>query len=251
MSPALVRPVALQSRNKKSIGEQAREAVVALIAREGLRAGDKLPSEAELCRLFSISRPTLREALSLLEQDGQIITMHGRGRFLSAAAALRVERPITAYESVTSLLHELGYKAQTRLLSVDEHPADKEIAKALRCRVDSPVVTIERVRAQSDAPLIYSLATILRRNLPETLDESALAGSLNELLALGDRQPRMSTASVSAVELPKRVLRAIGTNYEGPWLLVAETCFTEQGDPVLFALDYHRGDAFSFNFTRR
>lgn len=251
MSSALARSVALQPRNRKSIGERAREAVVALIAREGLRAGDKLPSEAELCQLFNISRPTLREALSLLEQDGQIITMHGRGRFLSAAAALRVERPITAYESVTSMLHELGYKSQTRLLSIHEHPADKEIAKALRCRADSSVVTIERVRSQSDTPLIYSVATVHRQSLPETLDEATFAGSLNELLALGGRQPRMSTASVSAVELPKPVLRAIGANYDGPWLLVIETCFTEQGDPVVFARDYHRGDAFSFNFSRR
>jgi len=26
---------------------------------------------------------------------------------------------------------------------------------------------------------------------------------------------------------------------------------TEQGEPVVYARDYHRGDAFSFNFSRR
>ena len=60
----------LDLRSEKSIGERAREAVMALIAREELKAGDKLPSEAELAQMFNISRPTLREALKLLEQDG-------------------------------------------------------------------------------------------------------------------------------------------------------------------------------------
>jgi GntR family transcriptional regulator len=241
----------LQPRNKKTIGDRAHEAVVSLIAREGLRPGDKLPSEAELCELFNISRPTLREALSLLEQDGLIITMHGRGRFLSAAASLKVERPITAYESLTSMLQQLGYKPETRVLSVKERPADKETAKALRCRADSPTVAVERVRAQSGDPLIYSVETVRRQNLPDTFDATDFEGSLNDLLARQNRRPRMSTASVAAVELPKATLRAIGAKYDGPWLLVTEICFTEEGEPVLFARDYHRGDAFSFNFSRR
>jgi GntR family transcriptional regulator len=92
---------------------------------------------------------------------------------------------------------------------------------------------------------------VRRQSLPETLDDADFAGSLNDLLARQNRRPRMSTASVSAVELPKATLRAIGAKYDGPWLLVTEICFTDQGEPVVFARDYHRGDAFSFNFSRR
>jgi GntR family transcriptional regulator len=61
----------------------------------------------------------------------------------------------------------------------------------------------------------------------------------------------MSSASVSAVELPKPIARIVGAKHAGPWLLITETCFTDKGEPVVFARDYHRGDAFSFNFSRR
>jgi GntR family transcriptional regulator len=61
----------------------------------------------------------------------------------------------------------------------------------------------------------------------------------------------MSSASVSAVELPKLIARIVGAKHAGPWLLITETCFTDKGEPVVFARDYHRGDAFSFNFSRR
>jgi GntR family transcriptional regulator len=251
MSGRVSSPPSLQLRSEKTIGERARDAVMELIARDELKAGDKLPSEAELSQMFNISRPTLREALKLLEQDGIIFTTHGRGRFVSAAAALRVERPITAYESIASMLRELGYKPQTRVMSVGEQPADKETARALRCRIGTPVVAVERLRHQGMEPLIYCVEIIRRDCLPETLDADSFKGSLNDLLALKRKRPRMSSASVSAVKLPAAITRVVGTKYAGPWLLITETCFTDRGEPVIFARDYHRGDAFSFNFSRR
>jgi GntR family transcriptional regulator len=66
----------LHLRNTKSIGSRARDAVVELIARDELKAGDRLPSEAELSAMFNISRPTLREALRLIEMD-QLIRSKG------------------------------------------------------------------------------------------------------------------------------------------------------------------------------
>jgi GntR family transcriptional regulator len=240
-----------QLRSEKSIGSRAREAILELIARDGLEAGDKLPSEAELAQAFNISRPTLREALKLLEQDGLILTKHGRGRFLSAAANLKVERPITAFESITSMLRELGYKPQTRVVALREGTADKEAARALRCRPGTPVVWLERLRLDGGQPLVYCVEIVRRDSLPESFSAEELKGSLNELLARKRKRPSMSSASVSAVELPKSIQRQLGQKRAGPWLLITETCFTEQGEPVVYARDYHRGDAFSFNFSRR
>ncbi|MEU6646303.1 FadR/GntR family transcriptional regulator [Saccharomonospora sp. NPDC046836] len=44
-----------------------------------LRTGERLPSEAELSRQFSVSRPTIREALSTLESQGLIRKIPGAG----------------------------------------------------------------------------------------------------------------------------------------------------------------------------
>lgn len=251
MGSILRSPTSFRIRGEKSISEQARDAVVELIDREKLRVGDKLPSEAELSGMFNVSRATLREALKLLERDGLICTTHGRGRFVSAAATLRVERPITAYESISSMLRELGYKPRTRVVSIAERPADREVAQALRCRQGTPVVAVERLRLQRDDPLVYCMEFVRRDSLPDRLDEAALKGSLNDLLERKGKRPSMSSASVSAVNLPKPVAGVIGTKHAGPWLLITEICFTDRGEAVLFARDYHRGDAFSFNFSRR
>lgn len=48
-----------------------------------IQAGEKLPSENELAASFSISRHTVRKALSILENDGYITARHGKGTFCS------------------------------------------------------------------------------------------------------------------------------------------------------------------------
>lgn len=45
-------------------------------------AGDKLPTESELCAMFGSSRPTVRQALAALQADNLVQREHGRGTFI-------------------------------------------------------------------------------------------------------------------------------------------------------------------------
>lgn len=47
-----------------------------------LRAGDKLPTEQELCDATGVSRPVVREAISRLKADGVIVSRQGVGVFI-------------------------------------------------------------------------------------------------------------------------------------------------------------------------
>ncbi|HCO48857.1 MAG TPA: FadR family transcriptional regulator [Spirochaetaceae bacterium] len=54
-----------------------------LILDEKLKPGDKLPSELELCGLFSVSRPTIREAVKTLVSQGILDIHRGKGTYVS------------------------------------------------------------------------------------------------------------------------------------------------------------------------
>lgn len=54
-----------------------------LIQSEQLLAGDRLPSERDLCEQFSVSRPVIREALSRLKSEGLIAIRRGVGVFIT------------------------------------------------------------------------------------------------------------------------------------------------------------------------
>ena len=47
-----------------------------------IQPGEKLPSENQFTVQYSLSRHTVRKALSLLEQEGYIEACHGKGTFL-------------------------------------------------------------------------------------------------------------------------------------------------------------------------
>ncbi|KIL46311.1 hypothetical protein KR50_29860 [Jeotgalibacillus campisalis] len=53
-----------------------------MIQRDGLTAGDRLPSERELSERLSVGRSSVREAFRALELLGLIETRHGEGTFL-------------------------------------------------------------------------------------------------------------------------------------------------------------------------
>jgi DNA-binding FadR family transcriptional regulator len=48
-----------------------------------LGQGVKLPTENELARLFRVSRPTVRKALSRLQADGLVVSRKGSGNYIS------------------------------------------------------------------------------------------------------------------------------------------------------------------------
>jgi GntR family transcriptional regulator len=238
-------------RDERTLVLQLRDAISALIEEQGLQPGDQLPTEAELTRKFQISRPALREALKLLEQDGAIYVRHGKGRFVSAAAALQVERPITCFESVTDMMHKSGYRPTNKVLSISEEVASEEVQEALRLTPGSRAIRLERLRMQGDDVLVYCLDHIPRSIISDRLYDIDWSGSLLDLLERHDMRPRMSTAIATSTMLPAEVSERNDLHDFGPALLITETAFTPTGVPVVFAKDYHRGSRFSFSFVRK
>jgi GntR family transcriptional repressor for pyruvate dehydrogenase complex len=66
--------------------ETAIENIIAAIERARLRRGDRLPNESDLARQLSISKPTLRQALRVLERSGLLVVKQGKsgGIFLQS-----------------------------------------------------------------------------------------------------------------------------------------------------------------------
>jgi len=102
--PALPR---LDRRGRVPLYYQLQELLHQQIASGRFAVGDALPSEAELCRMFGVSRIVVRQALDVLEVDGEIVRRQGKGTFvaepkldLTAGGLLRTltTKPAGAYD---------------------------------------------------------------------------------------------------------------------------------------------------------
>ena len=67
---------------KEKLGDQLYGQILEQIVSGALKAGDKLPSENQVCQSFGVSRPTVREALMRLHADGLVTTRQGSGTFV-------------------------------------------------------------------------------------------------------------------------------------------------------------------------
>ncbi len=69
--------------SEKQRSQEVAAHIKELIRDEKLKPGDKLPNELELCGLFSVSRPTIREAAKTLVSQGVLEIRRGRGTYVS------------------------------------------------------------------------------------------------------------------------------------------------------------------------
>lgn len=231
--------------------DQTRVVIEEMIQQQRLKAGDRLPTEQELAESTGIARTTVREAYKLLEQDGRVNTIHGRGRFLSELANLVSGRPVTAFESITEMMSSLGYEMTNTVVSVEEREAVAAEESLLKAADSNKVVDLSRLRWHEDELFIYSRNVISRDVLGErSVAEIDWSGSLVSLLSSLGQEPVSSIARLQGAFLPPRIPGVDNRYRQVPWLLVVETAVNEEGLPVLFAADYHRGDVFTFQAIR-
>lgn len=119
--------------------------------------GTQLPSEPELAEQMQVSRMTLRRSLALLEEDGLVSLVRGKGNFIkqsNLSAETRrltgIQHPMLAccdgkYDSV-----ELEFRIEIPTKSILESLNQKTAA----------VVLVDRWYKQGDDPVGYSLSLV-------------------------------------------------------------------------------------------
>ncbi|WKX71088.1 GntR family transcriptional regulator [Streptomyces sp. XD-27] len=79
----------LDPTSDRAVFRQIADALREAIDKGRFREGDKLPSETELVDHFGVSRMTVRNSLSLLQQEGLVVSEHGKGVFVRPRPPVR------------------------------------------------------------------------------------------------------------------------------------------------------------------
>ena len=79
----------INRQDGRSPSRQIADHLRSAIDRGDLLPGDRLPSEAELTRHYSVARMTARQAIQELRSEGRVVAEHGRGVFVRMPAPVR------------------------------------------------------------------------------------------------------------------------------------------------------------------
>lgn len=138
---------------------QVREALLDFMASHSLRAHTRLPSEPELCELFSVSRTVVREALNQLVVEGQVYRIQGKGTFV--AGAREDQDFVGTTVGFSSDFRGTNRQIVRKVLSQQLRAATAREAKFLRIAIDQPIVAIERLLTVDRTPRLWVATAIL------------------------------------------------------------------------------------------
>jgi len=105
-----------------------------------LRPGDMLPTEADLCARYGISRPVVRQALAAFVAQGRLYRLRGKGTFVSGAPlAERLLRPTIGFFDDQAAA---GLAVSNDLLALEIVEAQGRVAEALALGPGRPCILL-------------------------------------------------------------------------------------------------------------
>lgn len=204
----------------------------------------QLPTEAELCEKYGVSRMTVNKALSMLAHEGLIRRISGKGSFVNTTEIKKkVAEPRSFSEDINTIGGVPGSKVLVykKLLAKDA----ENVADIFKLNDDAQIYYFERLRSSDGIPIAITRTFIsgeVVEELPQHVLEDSLYKYLRESLGIflkcSDYQIRARLASPQ-----EKILLQSG---EEPLLEVRHISYTQTDIPFEYNESAYLGSKFLY-----
>jgi GntR family transcriptional regulator len=221
--------VRLASRKGTSLHRQ-----VYLVLSERIRsgiysAGESLPSEDALSRMFQVSRVTLRAALANLEVDGFIERRHGIGTFVADGR----DRPAihAPMSDLQAHIADVGRTTSVKLLELDTVKGPANVQAMFGVEPGTLFQRAVRLRSTQQLPIFY-VVTYIPQHIAKRFTRKQMGGpSLYQLLRSHGFNFKSGTQTVSAALADPTKAAALDVEVGAPLLQIRRLHLDDQGQP--------------------
>jgi GntR family transcriptional regulator len=231
--------------------EQLRQILEGDIRTGRVAVGDQLPSEAQLCEDYDVSRTVVRQALNELSNDGLVVRYKGKGSFVSPP---KVDEHLA--QSLTGLAEEVRARGEvltSEVLAFEQIDPPGHVAGMLGLEKGEEAIHLERVRSINGDPWVltstYLPASLCADLLKYDMRERSLYATLEHELGLNLHHGHRTIEAALAGE---RHAALLGIPVGAPILLLKSVAYLADDRPIEYFNAWHRGDRsrFDVNLTR-
>jgi GntR family transcriptional regulator len=160
-----------------------------------LQPGERVPSDAELCVEFGVSRMTARHAMERLADDGLVRREPGRGSFVARPPAHRRANRLMTF---THEMTRAGRVPSSRVLTKVVRPSTPGEATSLRITAGEPIVHLRRLRLADGEPIAIESAVLVVAAANAVMPADLANGSLHEALRQAGFTLRRGSGTIAA-----------------------------------------------------
>jgi GntR family transcriptional regulator len=222
----------------RQIEQTLRERIAAL------RPGDRLPSDAELCAEFGVSRMTARNAMQRLAEDGLIDRQPGRGSFVAEPPAHRRANRLMTF---TQEMLRRGRLPSSRMLIRVIRPSSAAEAASLGIPPRQPVVHLRRLRLADDEPIAIESAILIGPCADAVMTADLAHGSLHETLARSGYVLRRGTGTIAAAAATAEEARLLGIRTGDPLLVERRVIVDSHGRRIEATESVYPADRYALD----
>ena len=125
--------------------------------------GDKLPSERSLAEKFGISHLTVRKALAILEEEGMLLRVQGKGTFVRA---LKYSIDMQHMDGFSSMFGQQGITITNKVLYSGVREAGFKYSRIFGIPREEPVFELIRLRQNGEDPVALEYNILPTKRVP-------------------------------------------------------------------------------------
>lgn len=211
----------------------------------------RLPSEEELAHQLGLSRLTVREALAVLERDGLISRMQGKGTVINPFAQCLKSR-IDTNREIDGFLEDAGYSTSGKLLRHQWQQATEEEAEKLGIEPGAEILVVEKVFMADQIPAAFYVDRVPRRLFRhEDFDEKDMEGSMFALVEnLCDCQITHDVLEIIPTVADEKLAAVFKIPVNTPLLQLDVVVYAGDGTVVMYDTEYYYDKFIRFTLCR-
>lgn len=213
-----------------------------------LPGGSQIPTEAELCAQYKVSRITVRRAVQDLIDQDLLYRLRGKGTFVNPEK-LTLKRGTSTIFNLSSD-PQYGDKTTKTILETGSITADAHIARELEVERGTAVQRVARLVLIENAPCAIDTVFATQETLPGLLGLLTDDVSLFDLIAnhyglTTDIEKLKITASIAGLQESNLLGYVVGA----PVSVIEHVTYAPDATPLHCSKTVWRADASAFEFS--
>ena len=205
--------------------------------------GSQIPIEEELCKIYEVSKATVRFAVLELVRDGYLMRQQGKGTFVCKRV---IHEGLAMSASFKEFMLEAGLDLHTQVLAQTVMMPVDDLDIKLNVPEDKHIIYIKRLQVVDNDPVLLQEVYIPYYVCPQFLDEDV---GNNSLLDLFEKKYGMTITKVkSYIEVAYSKIdesKSLGLLKDSP-ILVLEQHYYSGDTQIMYIHSIKRPDRFRF-----